>query len=74
MRGDDQYRAHFRQVAELADRLAGEPVQLFWGSPDITAGLPFYLPAARPLMADPLSAEGRAAISAHGLVSCLLEH
>ncbi len=68
MRGDDQYRAHFRQVAALMDRLAGEPVQLFWGSPDITAGLPFYLPAARRLMADPLSAEGRAAIGAHGLV------
>jgi hypothetical protein len=67
-RGDDQYRAHFRQVAELADRLSGAPVQLFWGSPEITAGLPFYLPAARPLMASPLSADGRAAISAHGLV------
>jgi 4-amino-4-deoxy-L-arabinose transferase-like glycosyltransferase len=67
-RGDDQYRAHFRQVAELADRLAGEPVQLFWGSPEITAGLPFYLPVARPLMADPLSAGGHAAIDAHGLV------
>ena len=59
MRGEDQYRAHFRQVAELADRLGGEPVQLFWGSPEITAGLPFYLPAARPLQTDPLSAAGQ---------------
>jgi 4-amino-4-deoxy-L-arabinose transferase-like glycosyltransferase len=67
-RGDDQYRAHFRQVAALADRLSGGPAQLVWGSPEITAGLPFYLPAARPLMADPLSADGRAVINAHGLV------
>jgi 4-amino-4-deoxy-L-arabinose transferase-like glycosyltransferase len=72
MRSQDQYRTHFRQVAELADSIAGEPVQLFWGSADITGGLPFYLPAARPLSADPLSAAGRAAASAHGLlVVCL---
>jgi 4-amino-4-deoxy-L-arabinose transferase-like glycosyltransferase len=72
IRSQDQYRAHFRQVAELADRIAGEPVRLFWGSSDITAGLPFYLPAARPLSAEPLSAEGRAAASVHGLlVVCL---
>jgi 4-amino-4-deoxy-L-arabinose transferase-like glycosyltransferase len=71
-RSQDQDRAHFQQVAELADRLMGAPVQLYWGSSDITAGLPFYLPAARPLRADPLSAEGRAAISARGLaVVCL---
>ena len=71
-RSQDQYRAHFRQVAELAKNLAGEPIQLFWGSDEITSGLPFYLPGARPLSADPLSAEGRAAIGAHGLlVVCL---
>ncbi len=67
-RADDQYRAHFREVARLADRLAGQPVRLFWGSPNITAGLPFYLPKADPLTVDPLSAEGRDAIGAHGLV------
>ncbi|MGO9702157.1 MAG: glycosyltransferase family 39 protein [Xanthobacteraceae bacterium] len=67
-RHDDQYRAHFRQIARLADGLAGEPVRLFWGSPNITAGLPFYLPEANPLTVAPLSAEGRAAIGAHGLV------
>ncbi len=67
-RADDQYRAHFREVARLADRLAGKPVRLFWGSPKITAGLPFYLPEASPLMVDPLSAEGRAAIGTDGLV------
>ncbi len=72
MRSEDQYRAHFRQAAELADYLAGKPVQLFLGSPEITAGLAFYLSAARPLQSDPLSAEGRAAISARGLaVICL---
>lgn len=71
-RSQDQYRAHFRQVAELADNLAGSPIQLFWGSPDITTGLPFYLPGARPLAVDPPSAAGRAAISAHGLlIVCL---
>lgn len=71
-RSDDRYRAHFRQVAELAGQLAGAPVQLFWGSYDITAGLPFYLPGARPLSLDPLSAEGRAAIRSYGLlVVCL---
>jgi 4-amino-4-deoxy-L-arabinose transferase-like glycosyltransferase len=71
-RSQDQYRAHFQQVAELGQRLAGAPVQLFWGSPAITSGLPFYLPAARPLSADPLSAEGRAATSVRGLlVVCL---
>ncbi len=71
-RSQDQYRTHFRQVAKLAENLAGEPIQLFWGSNEITTGLPFYLPKARPLSADPLSAEGRAAISAHGLaVVCL---
>lgn len=67
-RSDDQYRAHFREVARLADRLAAKPVRLFWGSPNITAGLPFYLSEANPLTVDPLSAEGRAAIGAHGLV------
>jgi hypothetical protein len=73
-RSQDQHRAHFRQVAELADRLAGGPVQLFWGSADIMDGLPFYLPAARPLTSDPLSVEGRAAIRTHGLlVVCLNE-
>ncbi len=70
--GDDQYRPHFRQVAELADGLAGKPIQLYWGSPEMISGLPFYLPEARPINADPLSAEGRAASSVHGLlVVCL---
>jgi 4-amino-4-deoxy-L-arabinose transferase-like glycosyltransferase len=66
--GSDQYRPHFRQVAELADRLSGKPVQLYWGSGDIIAGLPVYLPGARLLSVGPLSDEGRADSSVHGLV------
>jgi 4-amino-4-deoxy-L-arabinose transferase-like glycosyltransferase len=74
MRSEDQYRAHFRQVADLGEKLAGTPIGLFWGSYQITSGLAFYLPHARPLQADPLSAEGRAAIGTHGLlVVCLSE-
>lgn len=70
--GQDQYRRYFQQVAELADGLAGKPTQLYWGSGEITPGLPFYLPEARPINADPMSAEGRAASSVHGLlVVCL---
>lgn len=71
-RGEDQYRAHFKQIAALARGIAGRPVERFWGSAAVTAGLPFYLPAARPLSVDPLSAAGRAAIAAHGiLIVCL---
>lgn len=47
----DQYRTHFRQVAEFAESLAGAPIQLVWGSDDIVPGLTFYLPQARPLSA-----------------------
>jgi 4-amino-4-deoxy-L-arabinose transferase-like glycosyltransferase len=69
----DENRTHFRQVAELADSLAGKPTQLYWGSADITSGLPFYLPQARAIPVNPLSAEGRAASSVHGLlVVCLI--
>ena len=67
-KGPDQFRPHFRQVAELAERLAGQRVQLYWGSLDVTGGLAFYLPEAQLLTTSPWSAEGRAAISAHGLV------
>jgi len=74
-KGPDQFRPHFRQVAELADSLAGKPVQLYWGSTNITGGLPFYMPGARPISADPLSPEGRAAASEHGLlVVCLMDN
>ena len=70
--GPDQFRPHFPQVAELAERLTGKPVRLYWGSEDITAGLPIYLPQARRLPVSPLSAEGRAATDAQGLfIVCL---
>jgi 4-amino-4-deoxy-L-arabinose transferase-like glycosyltransferase len=73
MNSRDENRTHFRQVAEMADSLAGKPTQLFWGSADITSGLPFYLPQARPIPVDPLSVEGRAASSIHGLlVVCMI--
>ena len=67
-KGPDQFRPHFRQVAELAERLAGQRVQLYWGSLDITGGLAIYLPGAQLLTTSPWSPEGRAAVSAHGLV------
>ena len=66
--GPDPYRPHFQQVAEIGESLAGRPVELIWGSEGIASGLPFYLPKAKPLMISPLSAEGRAAIAAHGLL------
>src|SRR5262249_30601256 len=66
--GPDPYRPHFQQVAEIGESLAGRPVELIWGSEGIVSGLPFYLPKARPLTIGPLSAEGRAAIAAHGLL------
>jgi 4-amino-4-deoxy-L-arabinose transferase-like glycosyltransferase len=70
--GADPNRPSSHHVAEVAERLAAKPPLLFWGSPALTDGLPFYLPDARPLEKSPLSAEGRAAISANGLlVACL---
>lgn len=44
----DWDRMYSRQIAELAEGLAGEPITSIWGSPEIVAGLPFYLPQARP--------------------------
>ncbi len=70
-KGPDQFRPHFRQVAELAERLAGQPIKLYWGSLDVTGGLAIYLPGAQ-LLTNPWSPEGRAAVSAQGLlVVCL---
>jgi hypothetical protein len=70
--GADPNRPSSHHVAEVAERLAAKPPLLFWGSPALTDGLPFYLPDARPLEKSPLSAEGRAAIGVNGLlVACL---
>jgi 4-amino-4-deoxy-L-arabinose transferase-like glycosyltransferase len=66
--GPDPYRPHFREVAEIGQTLAGRPVALIWGSQGIVSGLPFYLPQAKPLLVGPLSAEGRAAVAAKGLL------
>ena len=66
--GPDANRPHFRQVAERAEALAGRPVGLIWGSEAIVSGLPFYLPGARRLTADPLSDRGRSAIASDGLL------
>jgi len=66
--GPDANRSHFHQVAELAETLAGRPIELISGSEGIVSGLPFYLPKAQPLTVGPLSAEGRAATASHGLL------
>jgi hypothetical protein len=72
--GPNPYRSHFRQAAELAERLAGGPVRLYWGSDPITSGLAFYLPKAEPMTADPLSAAGRGEIARSGLAAfCLAD-
>ena len=72
-KGPDQFRPHFRQVAELADRLAGQPVQLYWGSEDITGGTADLFAGGAASDVSPLSPEGRAAIGVHGLVVvCLM--
>ncbi|MBV1697107.1 MAG: glycosyltransferase family 39 protein [Hyphomicrobiales bacterium] len=63
----DQFRPHFRQAAELASKLSGQPVQFYGGSDAIVGGMQAYLPQARH-MPLPLTAEGRAAVSAKGLV------
>ncbi len=70
--GMDPNRPASRHVAAVAERLGADPAQLYWGSPDIVDGLPFYLPGSRPLEADPLSKDGRAAIATRGLlIACL---
>lgn len=61
-------RPNSREIAEAAVRLADKPLQRFWGSPEVTGGLPFYLAKTRPLDVDPLSAEGRAKIGRTGLL------
>lgn len=72
--GPDHNRPDAPEVARAAERLGGgAPVRRFWGSAALASGLPFYLPGARPLDADPLSAEGRAASKTAGLLVVCLE-
>ena len=61
-------RPNSREIAEASVRLADKPLQRFWGTPEVTGGLPFYLAKTRPLDVDPLSAEGRAEIGRTGLL------
>jgi 4-amino-4-deoxy-L-arabinose transferase-like glycosyltransferase len=70
--GADPNRPSSHHVVDVAVELAAVPPPLFWGSPALTDGLPFYLPNARPLELSPLSPEGRAAIGTSGLlIACL---
>jgi hypothetical protein len=72
--GTDPNRPNSREVAEAAERMTDQPILRYWGSADITGGLPFYLPEAHPLDVDPLSAAGRSAIDATGLLAVCLEN
>jgi 4-amino-4-deoxy-L-arabinose transferase-like glycosyltransferase len=72
--GLEPARPDAQPVAAAAERLAGgAPVRLFWGSAPLAGGLPFYMPGVRPLDADPLSAEGRAATRISGLLIVCLD-
>ena len=71
--GPDPSRPDSEAVAALAERLADQPVQLYWGSAALTESLPFYMAGANRLKDDPLSDLGRAEISAQGLIVACLE-
>jgi 4-amino-4-deoxy-L-arabinose transferase-like glycosyltransferase len=45
----DRDRRYARQIAEMAEHIAGQPIKFISGSPDMIAALPFYIPQARPL-------------------------
>lgn len=44
----DRDRRYARQIAELAQRTAGQPITLVWGSAEMVPALLFYLSQARP--------------------------
>jgi hypothetical protein len=68
----DPNRPSSQEVVRAASGLTDKPVGLFWGSPRITAGLPFYVRDIRPLDEAPSSAAARTAIADKGLlVACL---
>jgi 4-amino-4-deoxy-L-arabinose transferase-like glycosyltransferase len=65
--GDPQ-RAHFRGVAEAVQKFSGDPVQTYWGTRSVIAGLAFYIPHSRPLLVHPSSPEGRAQLGGRRLI------
>ncbi|HTZ00957.1 MAG TPA: glycosyltransferase family 39 protein [Xanthobacteraceae bacterium] len=70
--GLDSNRPTSQELARAARTLTGKPVALYWGSPDVTGNLPFYVPGADPLMGDPISARNRADVIRRGLlIACL---
>ena len=66
--GLDFNRPSSQEVAALAEKTSSKPVGLYWGSPEITGNLPFYLAGTNRLEDDPLSDLGRSEIAAEGLV------
>jgi hypothetical protein len=70
--GLDSNRPISQEVAAAGRTLTGKPVALYWGSPDVTGNLPFYVAGADPLESDPLAAASRAEIARRGLlIACL---
>jgi hypothetical protein len=69
----DPARAHARQVVDAAERFAGQRMHMFWGSEAAVSTLAFYVPKARRLVGNPLSAESRAAIAANGIIIICLD-
>ena len=65
--------AAFPQVAEIGAEPRRAAGRIDLRIEGIVSGLPFYLPQAKPLMVGPLSAEGRAAIAAKGLLIVCIE-
>ena len=71
--GLDSNRPSSREVAALAEKMSNKPLRLYWGSPEITGNLPFYLAGTRRLEDDPLSDLGRSETAAQGLVVACLD-
>jgi hypothetical protein len=71
--GLDPNRPTSQEVAALAERMSSKPVGLYWGSPEITGNLPFYLAGTNRLEDDPLSDLGRSETAAEGLVVACLD-
>src|SRR5262249_53668092 len=59
--------AYYAGVAAAVREPAGQPVQMFGGSPRIIRGLSFYMPSARLLWTDPADTANRAEIATEGI-------